>query len=126
MPSLSAKGSLRSFATISGMRSGRSAEKLLEVAQDRRQAGGEEKREDEEDGEDEDDDGDCARGLVVADFDLCDAVDGRHENDGEESADVEDQELFLKGLGEGQEQARRRWRRGCSRGRGRGIGARGV
>jgi hypothetical protein len=35
---------------------------------------------------------------------LRDAGDGGHENDSEEGADVEDQELFLEGVGESQEQ----------------------
>jgi hypothetical protein len=35
---------------------------------------------------------------------LRDAGDGGHENDSEEGADVEDQELFLEGVGEGEEQ----------------------
>jgi hypothetical protein len=34
---------------------------------------------------------------------LRDAVDGRHENDGEESTDVEDEEFFFEGVGEGEE-----------------------
>jgi hypothetical protein len=31
-----------------------------------------------------------------------DAVDGGHEDDGEEGADIEDQQLFLEGPGEGE------------------------
>ena len=87
-----------------GMRWGNSGGEVTEVAQDGGQTGGEEERENDEDGGDEDDDGDGARRLVVADFELGDAVDGGHENDSEESADVEDEEFFLEGVGEGQKQ----------------------
>ena len=77
---------------------------VAEVAEDGRQAGGEEERENDEDGGDEDDDGDGARRLVVADFELGDAVDGGHEDYGEQSANVEDEEFFLEGVSEGQKQ----------------------
>ena len=43
---------------------------LAEVAQDGREADGEEEREDAGDADDEEDDGDAARGLVAADIDL--------------------------------------------------------
>jgi hypothetical protein len=35
---------------------------------------------------------------------LRDAIDGGHENDGEEAADIEDQELFPEGVGEGEKE----------------------
>jgi hypothetical protein len=96
------EGEFADFRDDFGDALGKVGGEVAEIAQDRRKADGEEEREDEENDEDEDDDGDCARGLVVADFDLCDAAYGRHENDGEESADVEDEEFFFEGVGERQ------------------------
>jgi len=75
---------------------------LAEVAEDGRQAGGEEEREDASDSDDQKDDGYGTRGMVAADIELGDACDDGHENDGEEGADVEDQKLFLEGPGEGE------------------------
>jgi hypothetical protein len=75
-----------------------------EVAQDRRQAGGEEEREDARDADDQEDDCYRARRMVSADLQLADAVDEGNENDSEESADVEDQELFLECPGKGEEE----------------------
>jgi len=77
---------------------------LAEVAEDRGQAGGEEEREDACDGDDQKDDGYGARGVVAADMELGDAYDNGHENDGEEGADVEDQDLFPEGPGEGEKE----------------------
>ena len=42
--------------------------------------------------------------MVAADVELCDAGDGRHEDDSEERADVEDEDLLLEGPGEGEEE----------------------
>ena len=42
--------------------------------------------------------------MIAAEVELRDARDGGHENDGEEGADVEDQELFFEGPGEGEEE----------------------
>jgi len=77
---------------------------VAEVAQDRRQAGGEEEGEDESDGDDENEDANSAGGVIAAEVEFGDEFDGGHEDDGEESADVEDQELFLEGPGKGQEE----------------------
>jgi hypothetical protein len=41
--------------------------------------------------------------MVAAEVQLCDTDDNGHEDDGEESADVEDQQLLLEGPGEGEE-----------------------
>jgi hypothetical protein len=41
--------------------------------------------------------------MVAAEVELCDADDDGHEDDGEESADVEDQQLLPEGPGEGYE-----------------------
>ncbi len=77
---------------------------LAEVVHDRRQAGGEEEREDAGDADDQEDDCYCAGRMIVAQVELSDAGDERRENDSEERADVDDQELFLEGPGEGEEQ----------------------
>ena len=77
---------------------------LAEVAQDGRETGGEEEGEDAGDGDDQKDDGDGARGMVAAQVETSDASDGGHEDDSEEGADVEDQELFPEGPGEGEKQ----------------------
>jgi hypothetical protein len=42
--------------------------------------------------------------MVAADVELGDAGDGGHENDGEEAADVEDQDLFPECPGEGEKE----------------------
>jgi hypothetical protein len=42
--------------------------------------------------------------LVAAKLELGDAGDGRHEDDREEGADIEDQELFLERPGEGKKE----------------------
>jgi hypothetical protein len=42
--------------------------------------------------------------MVAANADLGDAVDGGHENDSEEGADVEDEELLLERPGKGEEE----------------------
>jgi hypothetical protein len=42
--------------------------------------------------------------MVAANADLSDAGDSGHENDSEESADVEDEELFLECPGESEEE----------------------
>ena len=75
---------------------------LAEVAQDRREAGGEEERENAGNADDQKDDGYGARWMVAADIELRDASDGGHENDSKEGTDVEDQKLFLEGPGEGE------------------------
>jgi hypothetical protein len=77
---------------------------VAEIAQNGRKASGEEECDDEGDAEDEENDGDGARGVIAANVELRDPVDRRHENNGEEGADVEDQELFFEGPGEGEEE----------------------
>ena len=42
--------------------------------------------------------------MVAAEVELCDLGDGGHEDDGEERRDVEDEQLFLEGPGEGEEE----------------------
>jgi hypothetical protein len=42
--------------------------------------------------------------MVATDVELGDAGDGGHEDDSEERADVEDQDLFLEGPGEGEQE----------------------
>jgi hypothetical protein len=42
--------------------------------------------------------------MVAADVELSDAGDGGHEDDSEERADVEDEDLFLEGPGEGEQE----------------------
>jgi hypothetical protein len=74
---------------------------LAEVVHDRGQAGGEEDDQDHNAGGEEKDDGNRARGMVAAEVELCDADDNGHEDDGEESADVKDQQLLLEGPREG-------------------------
>jgi hypothetical protein len=75
---------------------------LAEVAEDRREAGGEEEREDGGDADDQKDDRHSAGRVVAAQVELRDASDGGHEDYGEEGADVEDQEFFFEGPGEGE------------------------
>jgi len=77
---------------------------LAEVAEDGRQAGGEEEREDAGDADDQKDDGYSARRAIAADIELGDAAYEGHENDSEEGADVEDEELFPEGPGEGEKE----------------------
>jgi hypothetical protein len=77
---------------------------VAEVAEDRREAGCEEEGKDEDDSGNEEDDSNGARGVVVADFELGDAIDGGHEDYGEEGAAVEDEELFFEGVGERQKE----------------------
>jgi hypothetical protein len=74
-----------------------------EIVQNRRKAGGEKECKDPGDAGDEKDDGHGAGRMVAAKVELPDAIDGGHENDGEEAADVEDQDLFLERPGEGEE-----------------------
>ncbi len=76
---------------------------VAEVAQNRGKAGGEEECQDQRDRDDQEDDGYGARGVVAAKAALRDPGDGWHENDSEESADVEDQQLLLEGPGETEE-----------------------
>ena len=77
---------------------------LAEVSQDGRQAGGEEEREEAGYADDQEDDCYRAGRMVSAQVETSDADDERHENDSEERADVENQELFPEGPGEGEEQ----------------------
>jgi hypothetical protein len=42
--------------------------------------------------------------MVAAEVEPGDAGDGGHEDDSEESADVEDEDLFLEGPGEGEKE----------------------
>lgn len=77
---------------------------LAEVMHDGRQASGEEEREDAGDADDQEDDCYGAGRMIPAQVETSDAGDERHENDSEERADVENQELFLEGPGEGEEQ----------------------
>jgi hypothetical protein len=77
---------------------------LAEVAQDGRETGGEEECEDASDADDEKDDCYRARRMVAAQVEASDAAYERHENDSEESADVEDEELFPEGPGEGEKE----------------------
>jgi hypothetical protein len=77
---------------------------LVEVAEDGRQARGEEECEDAGNGDDQKEDGYDARRMIAADIGLGDAADDGHENDGEEGADVEDQELFPEGPSEAEKE----------------------
>jgi hypothetical protein len=77
---------------------------VAEIAQDRRQARGEEEGEDKGDDDDQNDDGDRAGGVVAAKVEFGDVGDCGPEDDSEESADVEDQELFLEGPCEGEKE----------------------
>jgi hypothetical protein len=77
---------------------------LAEIAEDGWKAGGEEDCQNHEDGEDEKNDRDGARGMVAANAVFGDAGDDRHQDDGEEGADVEDQQLFLEDPGEGEKE----------------------
>jgi hypothetical protein len=73
---------------------------VAEVVENGRKAGGEEEGEDAGDGCDQKDDGYGAGGTVAAEVELPDAINGGHENDSKEAADVENQELFSEGVGE--------------------------
>src|SRR5437879_5638564 len=64
-----------------------------EVAQNGGETGGDEQRDDAGDGDDEKDDGYGAGGMIAAQVEASDARDGGHEDDSEQSADVEDEEL---------------------------------
>jgi hypothetical protein len=77
---------------------------VAEIAKDGRKAEGEEESKDRGDGDDEKDNGNGAGGLIAADVEAADAVDGGHEHDSEESADVEDEELLLEGPGESEQE----------------------
>lgn len=82
---------------------GQGTAEVAEVAQDGWQAGGEEESEDAGDDEQKDDDRADARRMASADAEERDPADDGHEDDGEERADVEDEELFTQGEGEGKE-----------------------
>ena len=77
---------------------------VAEVAEDGRKAEGEEEGKYGGDGDDEKNDGDDAGGTIASNADPGDAGDGGRENDSEECADVEDEDLFLKCPGEGEEE----------------------
>ena len=77
---------------------------LAQVVHDRGQAEAEEEREGEENDGDKNDDCDSAGGTIAADGDFGDAVDGGHQDDGEEGADVEDLELLAEFPGEGEQE----------------------
>ena len=77
---------------------------VAEIAQNGWETGGEEEREDSGDGDDEKNDGDDAGGTIASNADPGDAGDGGRENDSEECADVEDEDLFLKCPGQGEEE----------------------
>src|SRR6202020_2165553 len=75
-----------------------------EIAEDRGKAGGEEEGEDEGDRDDQENNGHCTRGVVTAEARARDVGDSRHEDYGEESADVEDHQLFLDCPSESEEE----------------------
>lgn len=79
------------------------AGEAAEIVEDGGKAHGEEESEDEGDCKDEQDDRYGARGVSAAELELGDAIDDRHEDDGEEGADIEDQQLLLEGPGEGEQ-----------------------
>jgi hypothetical protein len=98
------EGNLANFLGDLGDALGELVGELAEVAEDGREAGGEEECEDAGYADDQKDDGCCARGMVAAEIEFCDAGDGGHEDDSEEGADVEHEELFLEGPGKGEEE----------------------
>jgi hypothetical protein len=75
----------------------------MEVVHDRREAEGEEDDQNENRSDEEKDDGDGAGGMVAAKVGFGDAGDDGHQDDGEEGADVEDQQLLFERPGEGEE-----------------------
>ncbi len=101
MPNLSARGRRLMRGDHVGDALGEFVGEVIEVAEDGREASGEEEGEDGGDGGDQKDNGDAAGRLVAAEIEPGDAADSGHEDDCEESADVEDQKLFLEGPGEG-------------------------
>lgn len=64
------------------------------------------KKDDHDEGyaDDEEEDGSGTRGASVIEFDSRDAVDDGHQDSSEECADVDDQEFFLEGPGQGEEE----------------------
>jgi len=77
---------------------------LAEVAQNGRETDGEEDRQDEGDAENEKKDGYRAGDATATDVKGGDVADDGHQDGGEESADVDDQQLLLQGPGEGEEE----------------------
>ena len=67
---------------------------VLEIAEDRRKSAGEERSKKEADDDNEDEDRDNAGGVIAAEPRLPDAIDDRHQHDGEQCADVEDLDLL--------------------------------
>jgi len=98
------EGDFFDFGDDVGDALGKLGREVAEIAQDRRKARGEEEGEDTGDGDDQENDGDDAGRTVAAKVNLGDAVDGRHEDDREESADVDDQDLLLECPGEGEQE----------------------
>jgi hypothetical protein len=79
----------------------------LDVVHDRREREDEEEGEDEGDGEDQGDDGDWARRRPLADAQAHDLLHQRHEDDGEEGADVDHLEDLAETPGESQAERER-------------------
>jgi len=96
------EGNFLDFGDDVGEALGNVGGEVAQVAQDGGKAGGEEEREDAGDAEDQKDDGYAAGRMIAAKVELRDAIDGGQENYSEEAADVEDQELFPEGVGEGE------------------------
>jgi hypothetical protein len=72
--------------------------------EDGRQTDDEEAHEDDGDGDDQSDDRDGLGGTPAANAQAHDPLDGRHEDDGEESADVDDLKDLAKVPGESESQ----------------------
>ena len=83
---------------------GQFSAELTEIAQNRGEAESEEKRESEDDSGDKKNDGYGAGGRVSANGGAGDTSDDRHENDGEEGADVDHLKLAAELPSEGEKQ----------------------
>jgi hypothetical protein len=77
---------------------------LAEVAENGGKSKGEEEGEGKDDADEEDEDCDGAGGRSASDAEGGDAVDNRHQDDGEEGADVEDEKLMAELPGQGNQE----------------------
>ncbi len=106
-PNLSARGRCLILAMTEGMRAGRSVAKCWMSCMTGGRRDDEEERESEEDGENQSDDGEWAGGRPVADVQAHDVLHERHEDDGEERADVDDLEDLAETPGEREAESER-------------------
>ena len=76
----------------------------VEIVEDGRETEEEEDAHDEGHSDDQKEDGGRAGGVAVVEFDGGDAIDDGHQDCCEEGADIDDQQFFLQGPGQGKEE----------------------